>query len=125
MKKEIKKRKIHKVDKGWGWEEWFFNEPDLYCGKALYFYPGRKCSYHYHRDKHETFLVMSGWFNVRLGDDDDISNSQLIKLWKSESIVIEPGIRHQMTNVSNELGCIIEFSTFHKDEDSYRIIKGD
>ena len=42
--------------KGWGYEKWIVNN-DLYCGKVLFFERGKKCSWHYHKVKDETFYV--------------------------------------------------------------------
>ena len=47
------------VPKGWGFERWIVNN-DLYCGKLLFFAKGKRCSFHYHKKKTETFYVQSG-----------------------------------------------------------------
>ena len=46
---------IKHVPKGWGYEKWITNN-EKYCGKLLYFNKGKKCSWHYHEIKEETFL---------------------------------------------------------------------
>lgn len=46
------------VPKGWGFEKWIVNN-EKYCGKILFFVKGKKCSYHYHEIKDETFYVQS------------------------------------------------------------------
>ena len=44
------------VPKGWGYEKWIVNT-DEYCGKLLHFIKGKKCSWHYHKLKDETFYL--------------------------------------------------------------------
>ena len=44
------------VPKGWGYEHWIVNKED-YCGKLLFFKKGKRCSWHYHKLKDETFHV--------------------------------------------------------------------
>ena len=46
-------------EKGWGYEDWIAND-SKYCGKVLVFKAGKKCSYHMHKIKHETFYLESG-----------------------------------------------------------------
>ena len=67
--KELIMEKItqHKrVEKTWGFELWLANT-DLYCGKFLNFKKGASCSYHYHKEKHETFYVNAGSCRIDFG----------------------------------------------------------
>ena len=75
-------RDIELVHKGWGFEKWIVNNEE-YCGKLLYFVKGKKCSYHYHKIKDETFYVQSGKILLRYGDDDDYDNAK--------EIILNPG----------------------------------
>lgn len=108
--------------KGWGWENWIVNN-ELYCGKQLKFYSGKKCSWHYHKIKDETFYVGYGVFTVLTGEDDNIEEAKRITLKEGDSLHIPPGLRHQM--IARTDAMLWEFSTQHFEEDSYRIIKGD
>lgn len=108
--------------KGWGWEFWVVNK-DLYCGKLLFFYKDKKCSWHYHKIKDETFYIQSGEILLTYGDDDDINKSEVITLKKGDTFHIYPGLRHQMKAISDTE--LFEFSTEHFEYDSYRVIKGD
>ena len=65
--------------KGWGYEKWIVNN-DLYCGKVLFFERGKKCSWHYHKVKDETFYVQSGEILLRYGEHDDLERSKTINL---------------------------------------------
>jgi len=108
--------------KGWGYEKWIINN-NMYCGKLLVFEKGKRCSYHYHKIKHETFYLMTGILNLWYGNFDDIILSTKITLYPGDKFEIPPLLRHQMIAVEDST--LIEFSTEHFEEDSYRIIKGD
>lgn len=110
------------VNKGWGYEKWIVNNKK-YCGKLLYFVKGKKCSWHYHKIKEETFYVQSGKILLNVGWDENIDFSEEVTLVAGDSYHIKPGMKHQMTAL--EITEMFEFSTEHFEEDSYRIIKGD
>ena len=57
------------VSKGWGYEDWIVNKEE-YCGKLLFIKKGKKCSWHYHKNKDETFYIQSGKLEVTYGWDD-------------------------------------------------------
>ena len=62
------------VPKGWGFEKWIHNS-EKFCGKLLYFVKGKKCSWHYHEIKDETFYVQSGKIVVYYSDQDSIDEA--------------------------------------------------
>ena len=49
--------------KGWGHELWIHND-EQYCGKLLSFDARKRCSFHYHIEKTETFFLRSGRIDV-------------------------------------------------------------
>ena len=108
--------------KGWGYELWIHNDAK-YCGKMLYFDKGKKCSYHYHKKKHETFYLQSGKLILRYGMSDDLKDAVVELLTPGMSFEVLPHLRHQMEALEESV--IFEVSTTHKDSDSYRIEKGD
>ncbi len=110
------------VKKGWGYEKWIVNKT-LYCGKLLFFNKGKKCSWHYHKEKDEVFFLQSGRMIVRYSENDSLENSEEIMLEPGMNFYIYPGLRHQMEAIEDSE--LYEFSTEHFDEDSYRIVKGD
>lgn len=123
------------VSKGWGYEKWIVNG-DKYCGKILHFVKGRMCSLHSHKLKVETFYVSAGKVIIKYGDAELINKHMeqygeyYINRVITEKLLepgdyfhIEPGLAHQVIALQDSE--IIEFSTQHFDEDSYRIIKGD
>lgn len=111
-----------KHPKGWGYELWIVNNKN-YCGKILHFKKNKKCSWHYHKLKHETFYVQKGKIELLYGWQDDILQSQSIILTPGQTFEVPIGLRHQMKGiVESEM---FEFSTTHFEHDSYRVIKGD
>lgn len=110
------------VSKGWGFEKWIVNNKE-YCGKLLYFIKNKKCSWHYHLLKDETFYIQSGKILLKYSEQDDYSKAQEIILSKGDNFHITRSLRHQM--IALEETELFEFSTEHSDEDSYRLIRGD
>ena len=109
------------VEKGWGHELiWATN--DKYCGKLLHFKKDAKFSMHFHKDKEETWYVLSGSFVVKWIDTKDASlhETQLgpESIWHND-----PCVPHQL--ICMEEGTIIEVSTPDSIEDNYRVGKGD
>lgn len=114
--------KIEWIPKGWGGERIICNTEE-YCGKLLYFVKGKKCSWHYHKLKDETFYIQSGKIKLLYSDEDDLANAIEVILSSGDKFHIYRKLRHQM--IALEDTELFEFSTQHFDEDSYRIIKGD
>ena len=113
---------IKHVPKGWGWEKWIANSPE-YCGKLLFIEKTKRCSWHYHKIKDETFYVQSGELMVIYGTDEDIERAKIIIMKAGDKLHVPPGMIHQMqARVDTEL---FEFSTQHFEDDSYRIERGD
>ena len=114
------KPEYHK--KGWGYELWIHND-EKYCGKLLFFEKGKKCSYHYHKIKVETFYLQSGKMLIKHGMIDDMDVAFETLLTPGDVFEIPLGRRHQM--IALEDSELFEFSTQHFEDDSYRIEKGD
>jgi mannose-6-phosphate isomerase-like protein (cupin superfamily) len=95
--------------KVWGEEHWIVNTS--YCGKKLVLRQGYRCSVHHHRLKDEVFYLISG----RVLMEVDGASRVLCPGMKQH---IRPGEKHRFTGL--EESEIIEFSTHHVEEDSYR-----
>lgn len=116
------KPEYHK--KGWGYELWIHNKED-YCGKLLFFEKGKKCSYHYHKIKSETFYLHSGKMIVRHGYAaiEDMAFAEETLLTPGDVFEVPTGLIHQMEALEDSN--LYEFSTQHFEDDSYRVVKGD
>ena len=110
------------VPKGWGYEKWIVNT-DEYCGKLLHFIKGKKCSWHYHKLKDETFYLQEGKLLVKYSDNDNLGEANEVILERGDKFHVYRGLRHQMFAMEDT--DMFEFSTQHFDSDSHRIIKGD
>ena len=104
----IHKPQEHK--KVWGKELWIVNE-GKYCGKILCLDKGYKCSYHYHRIKDETFYILKGSVYMKIKEAD-------FYLEPGDTVHITPGTKHSFTGL--EYSEILEISTQHFEDDSYR-----
>lgn len=116
-----KRLELKNVPKGWGKELWIVNN-NKYCGKILEFKAGSKFSMHFHVKKEETFYVLNGKLNLYYFDltNGELKNMELIP---GDIIDIPQFNPHRLEALEDST--IIEFSTHHEDEDSYRIGKGD
>jgi mannose-6-phosphate isomerase-like protein (cupin superfamily) len=103
---------IHRVKKDWGEEQWITNT-DLYCGKVMLLNTGWQCSLHYHKIKDETFYIQKGNVLFELEGVEYYLNS-------GDSVYVPRFASHRFFGVGPE-NCMLEISTFHSDEDVYRI----
>lgn len=114
-------RNSGKVEKGWGYEEIFVSN-NRYCGKLLNFNTGAKFSMHFHKEKEETWYVLSGSFKLNTINTYDASQCERFlmpgNVWHNK-----PLLPHQLHCLS--AGQIIEVSTPDSVEDNYRIQQGD
>ena len=108
--------------KGWGYEKWIVNKEE-YCGKLLHMIKGKKCSWHYHTLKDETFYLQEGKILLKYSDDDNIEKAKEIVLCRGDKFHIYRGLRHQMFALEDT--DLFEFSTQHFEHDSNRVIQGD
>ncbi|MGI6680885.1 MAG: PfkB family carbohydrate kinase [Bdellovibrionota bacterium] len=95
--------------KVWGGEYWIVNKE--YCGKKLILNKGYRCSSHHHQIKDETFFIISGKVLMEIGDERKILNV-------GDKQYIPIGVNHRFTGLEDSE--IIEFSTHHMEDDSYR-----
>lgn len=114
-------RATGKVLKGWGHEEIFVTN-DLYCGKFLKFNTGAEFSMHFHANKHETWYVLDGLFEIHWINTTN-AKKHLKVFGKGDVWTNEPLLPHQVKCVSE--GTILEISTPDSIEDNYRVMPGD
>lgn len=103
---------LKEIVKVWGKEVIIVN-CDEYCGKYLCIDKGAESSYHYHKEKKETFLASRGTVTLRVQDMDYILTPTDLP------ITIEPLEAHSFYGVTD--ATILEVSTHHSDEDVVRI----
>lgn len=114
-------RKPVETVKGWGKEVEIANN-EKYCGKLLCFNKGARFSMHYHLKKTESFYILKGsirfiYYNL------ERANVLVKQLAEGDVIDIPIGCPHQIYALSDVI--VVEVSTQHFDEDSFRIEKGD
>ena len=82
-----------------------------YCKKLVIVLPGQSHPTHAHRVKEETFQLLWGDFDITLND------TQRIRLKPGDSLLVEPGTRHNFSSVGGAI--IEEISTTHIKGDSF------
>lgn len=107
------------VQKLWGWEEWIVNN-EKYCGKKLVFRKGFRCSLHFHKIKEESFYILAGIIHLELVCNG-VRRVRIMRPGDVEHISV--GVVHRITALTNAE--VMEFSTQHFDEDSYRVENAD
>ena len=112
----VGKPEYHK--KTWGYELWLANRLE-YCGKILHVKNHRHTSMHYHLKKDETFYVLKGRVIIALRDKN--ANDTDIELIEGDSLHIPAGQMHQIIGIDDS--DLIEVSTTHDEEDSYRVTR--
>lgn len=111
------------VEKGWG-SEFIFATTDKYCGKLLKFNQGAEFSMHFHAEKDETWLVLSGHFKVEWIDTKNATVNQKI-LVVGDAWHNPPLVPHRLSCLSADGGTLVEVSTPDSVEDNHRILPGD
>ena len=113
-----------KVDKGWGYEHIVVTN-ELYCLKYLVFNKvGARFSYHFHKEKDETWTVLQGSFILRLKNTTTGHDNVSMTLLPGESIRINPMTIHQLVALHAN-SVILEVSTSDMYDDNFRIEPGD
>lgn len=101
---------VHIVPKVWGEEHWIVNKE--YCGKKLVLRKNMRCSVHQHKEKDEVFYVLKGKVLLELGKKNYTMNV-------GDFVHVARNTPHRFTGLEDSE--IMEFSTTHKEEDSYRL----
>lgn len=99
------------VPKVWGYEKWLENNPK-YCSKLLFLREGYQCSLHYHKVKDEMFLVTKGHVRLELG-------KKIFHMRAGNFVRVLPETPHRFRGIEDTE--ILEVSTHHREEDSYRL----
>lgn len=110
-----------RVDKNWGYENWVVNN-DEFCGKLLHFNKGAQFSCHFHRQKREVFEIERGLIQLMTIDQRDASQHVMV-LKPGDVVEIPRFLPHQITAL--EESDVREYSTTHREDDSFRVLPGD
>lgn len=102
-------------DHKWGYQIRMVNEPE-YCGKLLVLENEERGGFHYHEQKKETFIVLSGQIVLAA---DNLPQSPVV-LFTGAHITIQPMEKHWMQAQSFP-AVILEVSTHDDDEDTYYV----
>lgn len=108
----MRKEKLKVVPKVWGEELWLVNS-DKYCGKLLTVNKGAESSYHYHREKEETFYCLYGKVSLTIEGKDYTLTPH------SCPMTIEPNEKHSFVGLVESV--ILEVSTHHDNSDVVRL----
>ena len=109
-------------NKGWGYEEWLYNNE--YCAKRLSFRAGGTTSLHYHVKKTETFIVVKGTFSLMIVNPlTATATTRTMCVGDFQNVPV--GLAHALKCTGAKGGVVIEASTHHEDKDSYRVAPGD
>ena len=85
------------------------------------FNEGKRCSWHYHKQKTRHFTCNLVKF-LYYGETDSLEDAKDIVLVPGDKFHIYRRLRHQMIAIEDSE--LFEFSTEHFDDDSYRVTKG-
>ena len=110
QRQQLTQADTYKVPKVWGEEHWIVNRE--YCGKKMVLNKGFRCSMHLHKNKDEVFYVTKGRVFLELGDGERV-------MVPGDHHHVPPGVEHRFWGLEDSE--IIEFSTHHEDDDSYRV----
>lgn len=111
-------QRIAVTKKLWGYEVWFFNT-DTLCMKILVVYPGHSCSDHYHKKKYEIFTCIDSWEDSRLVMILD-GKEKVMK--RGDYVEIRQGMVHSFHVIGERPCALLELSTQHRENDSFRIL---
>lgn len=102
-----------------GEEIWLGNlEKENYCGKILKFPKGCRLSLHFHKIKDEIQHIYEGHGILRYFDyENGVEKEQ--ELNAGDCVRLKPGVMHQYEALQDTI--MFEISSFHRNEDSYRI----
>ena len=110
------------VEKLWGHEKTLVNN-EKYCGKIIHVYKDKIGSWHYHKNKDETFYILTGKIKLKWSLNDNYTEANEIILNTGDTFRIFPEMRHQIVGLADS--DIIEVSTFDEDSDSIRVISSE
>lgn len=112
------------VPKIWGNELHLVNEEE-YTVKVMKLEPGHNCSFHLHKNKKESFVLLQGELIIDFISTDKAQSKSFHIKEKFETITLEPMTIHSFRCPDNqkEETVFLECSTKDEASDSYRFTK--
>ena len=113
----------NRVEKDWGYELIIHND-EKYCGKILFIKKEHCISLQFHKKKTETFYLQSGELLCKFSEQDSFVSAEDMKIVQMNGGDVKEipiGFIHQVFAVEDST--ILEFSTQHFDDDTYRLSK--
>ena len=108
------------VNKSWGNEIRIVdNEDNNYSGKLLNINQNESTSTHFHSKKHKTLYVLSGTLIIDI-IEPDTAEVMSYEIDSEETFEIEQNVAHRLRAVDSGV-TVIEISTYHHDNDVYRV----
>jgi mannose-6-phosphate isomerase-like protein (cupin superfamily) len=114
LKLEEAKLSLTTVSKVWGEEIIVINNDD-YCCKFLVVRKDACSSAHFHKEKNETFFVLSGEIVLEMDGNKHLFNEY------ASPLTIRHGTIHKFQGIVDSI--ILEVSTHHKESDVVRLSK--
>lgn len=111
---------VDKVPKLWGREIILHNDA-RYCAKLLQYDGIRTSSMHYHENKHETFVILKGIFEIFWYPVDDEAAHRTERMGPGGVISLDPRTVHRVTCTSPSGGVIVEASSHDDPNDCVRL----
>tara|TARA_R110002020_G_scaffold90076_1_gene219592 strand:- start:529 stop:900 length:372 start_codon:yes stop_codon:yes gene_type:complete len=109
------------VNRAWGNEiRIVSNEDNNYSGKILNINQNNSTSTHFHSKKHKTFYVLSGTLTVEI-IEPDTADLMSYDVDSEETFEIEQNVAHRLLAKDGGV-TVIEMSTYHEDNDVYRVL---
>ena len=96
------------------------NEDNNYSGKILNINQNNFTSTHFHSKKHKTFYVLSGTLTVEIVEPDT-AELMSYDVDSEETFEIEQNVAHRLLAKDGGV-TVIEMSTYHEDNDVYRVL---
>ncbi len=100
--------KGEKYEHLWGYELWIENN-EKYCNKLLVLHEGFESSWHYHKRKDETFIILEGRVSLTYANGPDAPSQTLI-LDKGGKFRLKPSVIHSFKSLMPK-STVMEIST--------------
>ncbi len=100
-------------DHMWGYELWIENN-EKYCNKLLILNKGFESSWHYHKRKDETFIILEGKVSLTYANGPNAPVKVLV-LNKGDKFRLKPGVVHTFKSLTPK-SIVMEVSTTDDDD---------